>query len=74
MQVLPEATPAGWLKPSLYLILAEPGAVGDRGRTVKPHTIETSDESVSPIEPIAGGAALINRARSFTEYPRSTNF
>jgi hypothetical protein len=55
--VLPEATPAGWLKPSLYLILAEPGAVGDRGRTVKTQTIETSDESVSPIEPITDGAA-----------------
>ena len=57
MQVLPEATAAGWLKPSLYLILAEPGAVGDRGRTVKTQTIETSDESISPIEPITDSAA-----------------
>jgi hypothetical protein len=57
MQVLPEETRAGRLKPSLYLILAEPGAGGDRGRTVKTQTIETSDESVSPIEPITDGAA-----------------
>lgn len=44
--------------PSLYLALAEPAvALGEAGRTVKTQTIETSDESVSPLEPPPGGGS-----------------
>ena len=50
-----ETAPKGRLRPSLYLLLAERCGAADCGRTVKTQTIETSDESASPIEPLAGG-------------------
>jgi hypothetical protein len=55
VQKVREAAPEDRLKPSLYLLLAELCGTSDHGRTVKRQTIETSDESASPIEPLAGG-------------------
>jgi hypothetical protein len=39
-------------KPTLYDLLSDAAAGGAPGRTETTRTIETSDESASPIEPI----------------------
>lgn len=41
--------------PSLYALIAEEaGIISAPGRTVKTATIETSDESAAPFEPLTG--------------------